>query len=69
MIVRRSGMQKLLQFFKKHNIFLPYDMDFIMPDDIQLFSVIHDIVSTKPNSPSDNGGPNYGTERDLHIGF
>lgn len=59
MIIRRSGMQKLLQFFKTYNLFLPYDMDFIMPNDIKFFSVINDIVSTKPNSPSDNGGPNY----------
>lgn len=59
MIVRRSGMKKLLEFFKEYKLFLPYDMDLAMPNDIRLFSVINDIVSTKPNSPSDNGGPNY----------
>ena len=59
MIVRRSGMKKLLDFFKKYQLFLPYDMDFTMPNNINLFSVIDDVISTTPNSPSDNGGPNY----------
>ncbi len=59
MIVRRSGMEKLLEFFKEYKLFLPFDMDFSMPNDIKLFSVIDDVVSTIPNSPSDNGGPNY----------
>jgi len=59
MIVRRSGMKKLLDFFKKYNLFLPYDMDFTMPNNISLFSVVDDVISTKPNSPSDNGEPNY----------
>jgi len=59
MIIRRSGIKKLLDFFKQYNLFLPYDMDFVMPNDIHLFSVIADVVSTRPNSPSDNGGPNY----------
>lgn len=62
MIVRRSGMKKLLDFFKKHKLFLPYDMDFVMPNNINLFSLIYDVISTKPNSPSDNGGPNYLTQ-------
>jgi GR25 family glycosyltransferase involved in LPS biosynthesis len=59
MIVRRSGMEKLLSFFKKYNLFLPYDMDFFMPDDIRIFSIIDDVVSTKPNALSDNSKPRY----------
>ncbi len=59
MIVRRSGMEKLLDFFKKHQIFLPFDMDFIFPDGINLFTVLHDVVSTQPHAKSDNGSPNY----------
>ena len=59
MIVNRSGMKKLLDFFKNYQIFLPYDMEFFLPDDMKMFTVRDDVVSTKPGSPSDNGGPNY----------
>jgi GR25 family glycosyltransferase involved in LPS biosynthesis len=59
MIIRRSGIQKLLNFFRKYSIFLPYDMDFDMPDDIRLYAVIDDVVSTQPNALSDNGSPAY----------
>ena len=63
MIVRRSGMRKLLQFFKAHNIFFPYDMDFILPQGIQLYTVTDDIVSNFHFASSDNGGPNYLNEK------
>lgn len=59
MIVRRSGMEKLLQFFKSHQIFFPYDMEYVLPTGIKLFTVLDDVVSNTPNAPSDNGGPNY----------
>jgi len=59
MIIRRSGMKKILDFFKQYNIFLPYDMDFTLPHNILLFNVREDIVSTKPQALSDNGTANY----------
>ena len=59
MIVRRSGMKKILDFFKTHQIFRPYDMDFYMPENIKLYCVMKDIVSTMPRAASDNGGANY----------
>jgi len=59
MIVRRSGMEKLLQFFKKYNIFLPFDMEYTLPNDIKLYTLIQDVVSTQPCALSDNGAPNY----------
>lgn len=59
MIVRRSGMKKLLRFIKNYHIFLPYDMEYTMPNDMRLFAVRNDVVSTKPRSPSDNGAPSY----------
>ncbi len=59
MIVRRSGMKKLLQFYKAHQIFLPYDMDFIIPPGIKLFAIWEDVVSNLPRALSDNGGANY----------
>ena len=59
MIVQRSGMKKILDFIKQYQIFLPYDMDFILPPDIRLYSLTYDVVSTQPNAPSDNGLPTY----------
>jgi len=59
MIVRRSGMKKLLDYFFKYRIFLPYDMDFCMPDDIRIYTLIDDVVSTQPQAVSDNQAPTY----------
>lgn len=59
MIIRRSGMKKILDFLKQHHLFLPYDMEFYLPDDIKLYCLRDDIVSTIPNALSDNGAPNY----------
>lgn len=59
MILRRSGIKKILQFCKAHQIFFPYDMEYILPPGIHLFSVLSDVVSNLPGASSDNGGPNY----------
>lgn len=59
MIVRKSGMKKLLQFFNTHSIFLPYDLDFIYPQNIKLYTVLQDVVSNLPKALSDNGAPFY----------
>lgn len=59
MIIRRSGMKKILDFLKQHHLFLPYDMEFYLPNDIKLFCLREDVVSTIPNALSDNGAPNY----------
>ena len=62
MIVRRSGMKKILDFFNNYQIYLPYDMEYTQPDDIRLFTVMNDVVSTEINAVSDNGAPNYKNE-------
>lgn len=59
MIVRRSGMKKILNFIKGHQIFLPFDMDFTLPNNIRFYTVTEDVVSTQPRASSDNGAPNY----------
>jgi GR25 family glycosyltransferase involved in LPS biosynthesis len=59
MIVRRSGMEKILKFFKRYKIFLPYDMDIFQISNLQTYTVIGDIVSTHIHAASDNGGPFY----------
>jgi len=62
MILRRSGMKKILEFLKAHQAFLAYDMDVNMPNGIRLFTVLDDVVSTQPRAPTDNGAPNYRLE-------
>jgi GR25 family glycosyltransferase involved in LPS biosynthesis len=62
MILRKSGIQKLLRFFQAHQIFFPYDMEYILPRGMNLYTVSQDIVSNLPKAPSDNGGPNYMNE-------
>jgi GR25 family glycosyltransferase involved in LPS biosynthesis len=59
MIVRRSGMKKILDFFKRYQIFLPFDMEYTLVPKIQLFTVTSDVVSTIPQALSDNGFPGY----------
>lgn len=59
MIIRRSGIQKILDFIKIYRIFLPYDLEYYLPDDVRLFTVMDDVVSTQIDALSDNGAPNY----------
>lgn len=59
MIVRRSGMKKILNFYEKYNAFFSYDMEFHVPQGIKLFTVTQDIVSKKIDALSDNASPCY----------
>lgn len=59
MILRRSGIKKILNFIKCYQLFLPYDMEYTQPANIRLFALKEDLVSTLPRAPSDNGAPNY----------
>ncbi len=59
MIVRRSGMMKILDFIKTYHIFLPYDMDNYLHPGIKIYTVREDVVSTLPKAISDNGAPYY----------
>ncbi len=59
MIVRRSGMKKILNYFKTYGIFLPYDMDFWLVPDIKMYCVNKDIVSHAAGSLTDNNLPHY----------
>ena len=59
MILRRSGIIKLLTFFKAHQIFLPYDMDYILAPGINLYSLMIDVVTNLTHALSDNGAPYY----------
>jgi GR25 family glycosyltransferase involved in LPS biosynthesis len=59
MIIRRSGMKKLLDFFKANKLFFPYDLDCFYPTDIKFYACRRDIVTTTAGGLSDNGGPTY----------
>jgi GR25 family glycosyltransferase involved in LPS biosynthesis len=58
-IVRRSGMKKLLDFFKTYKLFFPYDLDCFYPTDIKFYACTRDIVTTTAGGLSDNGNPTY----------
>ena len=53
MIVRRSGMEKILHFIKTYGVFNPYDLDMALPNTIKMYSVLHDVVGNEPGLPSD----------------
>jgi GR25 family glycosyltransferase involved in LPS biosynthesis len=59
MILRRQGIEKILNFYAKYQIYLPYDMDYYLPQGIKLYSLLHDVVSNMPKALSDNGHPTY----------
>lgn len=53
MIVRRSGMKKILDFVKQLKIFLPIDHEVCFVKDIHLYALCEDIVSNAIGSGSD----------------
>lgn len=57
MIIRRSGMKKILDFIKTYEPFNPYDLDMYLPEDIQLYSVARDVVGNEPSNLSDTTRP------------
>jgi GR25 family glycosyltransferase involved in LPS biosynthesis len=59
MIIRRSGIIKLLEFSKTQNIYLPYDLENYLPVGIQRYSLTFDLVTNMLNSLSDIGVPDY----------
>jgi GR25 family glycosyltransferase involved in LPS biosynthesis len=59
MIIRRSGIKKLLDFALEHEIFLPYDLDNYLAPGIARYSFTFDVVSNSFNALSDNGFPAY----------
>jgi GR25 family glycosyltransferase involved in LPS biosynthesis len=57
MIFRRSGIAKMLNFIKSHNMFLPYDLEYYLPRNMQLYTVLNDVVGNLVNGLTDNGDP------------
>lgn len=59
MVVRRSGMKKILDFFKTKKVYFPYDIDYFLVPDIHLYALKRDIVTNIADDISDNGTPSY----------
>ena len=58
MIIRRSGIKKLLDFSKTRNIYLPYDLENYLPPGIKRYGLTFDIVTNMLGSISDLGSTN-----------
>ena len=56
MIIRRSGISKLLQFSKERNIYSPYDLENYLVPGIKRYGLRFDVVSNQPNARSDING-------------
>jgi len=54
MIIRRSGIIKLLDYYKTHSIFLPIDLENYVSLEIHRYTVLEDVVSNQLLAPSDN---------------
>lgn len=52
MIIRRSGMKKILDFYKAHHMYIPYDHELATIPKIRLINLRYDLV-THLLSPSD----------------
>ena len=52
LIIRRSGMKKILDFYKTRHIFIPYDHELSVVPDIRMFNLRYDLV-THAIAPSD----------------
>jgi GR25 family glycosyltransferase involved in LPS biosynthesis len=53
MIIRRSGMEKILNYYKTYSLFLPYDLDYWLIPDLKMFCCSKEIVSVYSNALSD----------------
>jgi GR25 family glycosyltransferase involved in LPS biosynthesis len=59
MIIRKSGMEKLLEWSLTHQIFLPYDLENYLPPEINRYALTYDVVSNALNPITDNARPTY----------
>lgn len=56
MIIRRSGIEKLLDFSLSHHIYLPYDLENYLPLTLKRYSFTFDVVTNRLGALSDIGG-------------
>jgi GR25 family glycosyltransferase involved in LPS biosynthesis len=53
MIIRRSGMKKILDFETQNHLFLPYDNELILIPTLQQYALVHPFVTNRSDSSSD----------------
>jgi GR25 family glycosyltransferase involved in LPS biosynthesis len=53
MIIRRSGIEKILNYFITYRLYLPTDMELFFVPGLKQITLFRDIVSTRPGTPSD----------------
>lgn len=58
MIIRKSGMKKILDYYQNHAIFIPYDHDLANVPDIQLYSLRYPFI-THQYFPTDVSQKNH----------
>ncbi|MBS0626746.1 MAG: hypothetical protein JSS09_00865, partial [Verrucomicrobia bacterium] len=58
MIWTKKGLQKVLDYYQKYKIFMPYDLDLSLIPDIKIYSVVEDVVVNKLEALSDLGSIN-----------
>lgn len=54
MIIRRSGLKKILDYFTKYRLYLPIDMELFFVPNLKQIVLTRDIVSTLPGIKSDS---------------
>lgn len=59
MILRRSAMEKILEYYRTYQIFIPYDMDFWLCPNLKMYHYETDIISHRAGALSDNDTPRY----------
>jgi GR25 family glycosyltransferase involved in LPS biosynthesis len=65
MIIRRSGIEKILEFFKTYRLYLPIDMELFFIKGLKQIVVQNDIVSTRQGIFSDTSYDFFNST--LHI--
>jgi len=67
MIIRRSGIIKLLEFAKERNIYLPYDLENYLVPGIKRYGLNYDVITNMLNSLSDIGAQGNVTSEKITI--
>jgi GR25 family glycosyltransferase involved in LPS biosynthesis len=63
MVIRRSGIEKILNYEKSHPIFLPYDQELATIPDLKLFNVRESVV-TVAEAPTDTQPGKFGKKEE-----
>lgn len=54
-IINRTGMKKIVEFYKRKGLFTPYDHELALIPDLNLYSLIYDVVSFEETGSDTRG--------------